>query len=113
MAEKVKSKSANRGAAAKVRRATTQLRKSAPKVRRITSYDEAHFVTYLRLLDAQAHSAAESAMIAIIRDVAPTMTRDDARLSLQSHLTRALWLSDAGYRDRLGGKRPTQRKNSR
>lgn len=64
----------------------------------ITSYDERHFVTYLRLLDAKAEGAdwKEVSWIVLHRD----SNADNQRTyrCWQSHLERAQWLAREGYR---------------
>jgi len=64
----------------------------------ITPYDEQHFVTYLRLLDASRDGAdwQEVARIVLHRDPAAEEAR--SRRCLESHLARAQWLSGSGYR---------------
>ena len=70
----------------------------APMEPSVTLYDEAHFVTYLRLLDAKAEGAdwKEVAWIVLHRDPASDEIR--TRRCWQSHLERAQWLSREGYR---------------
>ncbi|MCR8492656.1 MULTISPECIES: DNA -binding domain-containing protein [Hyphomicrobiales] len=70
----------------------------APTGDDITTYDERHFVTYLRLLDAKAEGAdwKEVALIVLHRDPAAEELR--TRRCWQSHLERAQWLSREGYR---------------
>lgn len=70
----------------------------APTGDTITVYDEGHFVTYLRLLDAKAEGAdwREVARIVLHRDPAGDEVR--TRLCWESHLARAQWLSREGYR---------------
>ena len=62
----------------------------------ITPYDERHFVTYLRLLDAKAENAdwKEVARIVLHRD--PVAEEMRTRRCWQSHLERAQWLSREG-----------------
>ena len=64
----------------------------------ITAYDEQHYVTYLRLLDANREGAdwQEVARIVLHRD--PVAEEDRSRRCWESHLTRAQWLSNSGYR---------------
>lgn len=64
----------------------------------ITAYDEQHFVTYLRLLDAKAEGAdwKDVARIVLHRD--PVAEEQRTYHCWQSHLDRAQWLSRAGYR---------------
>jgi hypothetical protein len=70
----------------------------APTGNAITPYDEQHFVTYLRLLDAKAEGAdwKEVAEIVLHRD--PVGDEFRTRRCWQSHLERAQWLSREGYR---------------
>lgn len=68
----------------------------APMEPDVTIYDEAHFVTYLRLLDAETDGAdwAEVARIVLHRDPAAERTR----ICWESHLSRAQWMTKTGYR---------------
>ena len=70
----------------------------APAGDAITAYDERHYVTYLRLLDAKAEGAdwKEVARIVLHRDPAAEELR--TYRCWQSHLERAQWLSREGYR---------------
>lgn len=64
----------------------------------ITSYDEDHFITYLRLLDAEAESAdwREVARIVLHRD--PDAEPHRARRCWETHLKRARWMTEQGDR---------------
>ena len=68
----------------------------APEGPELTAYDKAHYVTYLRLLDADADNAdwREVARIVLHRDPAATKTR----ACWESHLARARWMTETGYR---------------
>ncbi len=70
----------------------------APTGPEITIYDEAHFVTYMRLLDAEADKAdwTEVACIVLHRD--PIAETDRTRACWESHLARAQWMTKTGYR---------------
>ena len=70
----------------------------APAGDAITGYDERHYVTYLRLLDAKAEGAdwKEVAQIVLHRD--PAIEELRTYRCWQSHLERAQWLSREGYR---------------
>lgn len=70
----------------------------APTGNTITPYDEQHFVTYMRLLDASRDGAdwSEVARIVLHRD--PVAEEARSRQCWQSHLARAQWLSKQGYR---------------
>lgn len=73
----------------------------APTANGITPYDERHYVTYLRLLDAKADGAdwTEVARIVLHRD--PLAEKERTYRCWQSHLERAQWLSREGYRNIL------------
>ena len=70
----------------------------APSGNVMTAYDEQHFVTYLRLLDAKAEDAdwKEVAQIVLHRD--PSFEELRTYRCWQSHLERAQWLSREGYK---------------
>ena len=70
----------------------------APMEPDVTLYDEAHFVTYLRLLDAETDGAdwREVARIVLHRD--PITELSLTRACWESHLARAQWMTKIGYR---------------
>jgi hypothetical protein len=67
----------------------------------------AHLVTYLRLLDADAEGAdwRELASIVLSLDLAKEPER--ARRVWASHLARARWMTEQGYRYLLRGGAPS------
>lgn len=67
----------------------------------LTEYDHAHLVVYARLLDAQADGAAEEEIIRAVLEMDPKSEPDRARRCLASHLRRARWMHDRGYRQLL------------
>jgi hypothetical protein len=73
----------------------------APADDRITAYDERHFITYLRLLDAELEGAdwREATSIIFGFDVDKDAVR--ARAVHDSHLNRARWMTEHGYRQLL------------
>ena len=73
----------------------------APTGDKITLYDERHYVTYLRLLEAQAEGAdwTEVARIVLHRD--PLAEKERTYRCWQSHLARAQWLSRGEFWKRL------------
>lgn len=75
----------------------------APSADTITAYDEAHFVTYLRLLDAEADGANWRKAAAIILGLDPVADPEHARRCWESHLQRAQWMAESGYRHLLEG----------
>ncbi len=74
---------------------------------RITPYDEQHFVTYLRLLDAADEGAdwREVARIVLHRNPAAEPYR--TRRCWEAHLKRAKWMTESGYRKLLLDARDT------
>lgn len=74
---------------------------SPPIDERVTMYDERHFVTYLRILDAEAEGADWREVAAIVFDLDPSVDPDRAKRVYESHLDRARWMTTHGYRDLL------------
>ena len=67
----------------------------------ITDYDERHLIVYLRLLDAVAAGASAEALSSIVLGIDPAREAERSRNALASHLRRARWMSDNGYRHLL------------
>jgi hypothetical protein len=72
-----------------------------PWSEQITDYDERHFIVYVRLLDASADGASNDDMCRIVLRIDPVEEPQRARKSLDSHLRRARWMTEHGYRDLL------------
>ncbi len=72
-----------------------------PQDKAVTSYDERHLVTYLRLLDADAEGADWREATAIIFGIDPELEPERAKAVHESHLARALWMTRSGYRHLL------------
>lgn len=64
----------------------------------LTDYDRAHFDIYLRLLDATAEGADEDEIARIVLNVDPSTQPERARRMFDSHLKRARWMTETGYR---------------
>jgi hypothetical protein len=64
----------------------------------VTPYDQAHLITYARLLDAEADKARwqEAARIILRQD--PETQPELALKCWKSHLARANWFATTGYR---------------
>ncbi|MCK1397004.1 MULTISPECIES: DUF2285 domain-containing protein [unclassified Bradyrhizobium] len=75
----------------------------APHDAVLTSYDEKHLVTYWRLLDADADGADWKEVALIVLHIDPEREPARARNAFDSHLARAKWIADHGYRDLLRG----------
>lgn len=78
----------------------------APNVATLTGYDEAHAVTYLRLLDAEADGADWREVARIVLGCDPDSDPECARRTYESHLARARWMTTSGYRHLLRGGAP-------
>jgi len=76
---------------------------TAPSDPVLTVYDEEHIITYLRLLDADAEGAdwREVARVVLHLDAGHETGR--ARRTFESHLSRAKWMTEHGYRHLLRG----------
>lgn len=72
---------------------------------RITAYDERHFVTYLRILDAAEEGADWSEVAAVMFGLDAAAEPDRARLVHDSHLARARWMTEHGYKHLLDKSR--------
>ena len=64
----------------------------------ITPYDEQHFVTYVRLLDADAAHADWREVARIVLGLDPDREPERAERCWKLHLDRAKWMVAAGYR---------------
>ena len=69
-----------------------------PKSEHLTDYDRAHFVTYLRLLDAAADGAAWEEIARVVFGVDPSAEAEQAKAMYDSHLERARWMARSGYK---------------
>lgn len=78
----------------------------APADPTLTGYDEQHLVTYLRLLDADADGADWREVARIVLHIDPAQEPDRAKRAWESHLARARWMTESGYRHLLRGGAP-------
>lgn len=76
----------------------------APADPTLTAYDEQHLVTYMRLLDAQAQGADWREVARIVLRIDPDQEPQRARVAYDSHLKRAKWMTEHGYRHLLRGE---------
>lgn len=74
----------------------------APDAPQVTEYDERHHRTYWRLLDAASENADWCEVVRIIFCIDPAVEPERARLVYDSHLARARWMTETGYRHYLG-----------
>jgi Uncharacterized conserved protein (DUF2285) len=78
----------------------------APIADGLTPYDYEHLITYLRLLDADADGADWQGVARIVLHIDPVRERGRAGRSWGSHLARARWMTEHGYRHLLREARP-------
>ncbi len=69
-----------------------------PEGLRITSYDERHLATYLRLLDADAEGADWREVVMALFGLDADRDPEHAKTVHDSHLARARWMTETGYR---------------
>ena len=69
-----------------------------PQEDQVTDYDRQHMKAYLRLLDAAATDATPEQMAREIFGMDTVAEPERARRVAESHLARARWFSEHGYR---------------
>ena len=67
----------------------------------VTDYDLTHKITYLRLLDAATEGADWREVARLVLELDPDDNPDRVRHIHDSHLARARWMTNQGYRDLL------------
>ena len=78
----------------------------APTDPTLTPYDGQHLITYLRVLDADAEGADWREVAKIVLHIDPDRESERARRAHESHLARAKWMTEHGYRHLLRGDKP-------
>jgi hypothetical protein len=73
----------------------------APAADALIAYDYEHLITYLRLLDAEADGAPWSEVASIVLHIDPTSEPARAHRAWESHLARAKWMTEHGYKHLL------------
>jgi hypothetical protein len=73
----------------------------APTDPALTGYDQEHLVTYWRLLDADTEGADWREVARVVLHIDPDREPDRARYAFDSHLARAKWMTEHGYRHLL------------
>lgn len=69
----------------------------------LTGYDMSHLVTYLRLLDADEEGADWREVSRIVLKLDVRKDPERAKRTWASHLERAKWMTEHGYRQLLRG----------
>ncbi|MES2255540.1 MAG: DUF2285 domain-containing protein [Pseudomonadota bacterium] len=75
----------------------------APWSDQVTAYDETHLVIYIQLLDALQAKATPAEITRIILGVDPQKDPGRAKKILDSHVNRARWMAQHGYKELLRG----------
>lgn len=81
--------------------ADTDLLDEPPQSDSLTDYDRTHLKLYVRLLDADADGARWQEAVEILFGIDPVQEPERARRMHRSHLARAEWMTEHGYRDLL------------
>jgi hypothetical protein len=76
---------------------------AAPTDRILTGYDEQHVITYLRLLDAEKEGADWRDVAKVVLHIDPDSEPVRALRAWETHMARARWLTENGYRHLLRG----------
>ncbi|MCA6116911.1 DUF2285 domain-containing protein [Bradyrhizobium sp. WSM 1738] len=71
---------------------------TAPADDILTPYDQEHAITYLRMLDADAEGADWREVTEIVLHIDPEREPIRARQAYETHLARAKWMSNCGYK---------------
>lgn len=74
---------------------------AAPSGLELTAYDREHIKLYMRLLDAEADGADWREVASIVFGLDPVREPSRAQAVHTSHLSRAHWLAERGYRELL------------
>jgi Uncharacterized conserved protein (DUF2285) len=74
---------------------------AAPTDMMLTPYDHEPTVTYLRLRDADAEGADWQEVARIVLHIDPVREPTRAWKAFESHLSRAKWMAEHGYRQLL------------
>ena len=76
---------------------------AAPADPVLTVYDEEHIIAYLRMLDADKEGADWREVAQIVLHINPELEYNRAKRAFDTHLTRAKWMTEHGYRHLLRG----------
>lgn len=72
-----------------------------PVTDRVNAYDEGHLAIYVRLLMAEEEGADWREVVHVLFGLDPAMEPDRAKMVHDSHLARARWMTETGYRHLL------------
>lgn len=83
------------------------LQTEPPSSQQLTPYDAAHATVYLRLLDAAREGADWREVVRVLFDRDPDADPETCRRMHDSHLARARWMTEQGYKQLLQPDRST------
>lgn len=69
-----------------------------PQSTTLTNYDRTHMKLYMRLLDAESDGADWREAVAVLFGIDPCKEPERANRVHRSHLGRARWMREHGYR---------------
>lgn len=72
-----------------------------PPTERMNAYDERHLATYLRMLMAEEEGADWREVVLVMFGLDPSREPERAKTVYDSHMARARWMTEAGYRHLL------------
>lgn len=78
--------------------AAPSFRDEAPSGDQLTDYDRNHVKLYVRLLDAEADGAQWEEIVEVLFGIDPKAEPERARKIHDSHLARAHWMTEHGYK---------------
>ena len=79
----------------------TPIADTAPEAETLTAYDRDHIKLYARLLDAEQAGASCEEVSVVLFGIDAAREPERARRMHASHLARARWITEHGYRDLL------------
>jgi hypothetical protein len=79
---------------------------TAPTADILTGYDEQHVVTYLRLLDAARDGVDWRDVAKLVLHIDPAREPARAKRAWETHLARARWITESGFKHLLRGGAP-------
>ena len=77
---------------------TSEIASVGPQGDALTDYDKAQIKLYMRLLDAEASGATLSEIAQVLFGIDADTEPDRASDAVESHLARARWMTEVGYR---------------
>lgn len=77
----------------------------APQTSSLTEYDRRLLPFYIRLLDAAEDGAEWTEVVRVLFGLDPNQDRERAQRVHDSHLARARWMTEHGYRNLLRPRR--------